>query len=421
MTQPYQLMDPVPGAEPGPGADRDGPHRSGLWATLAGTVALLAVVGVFWPTALKGILLLFLVIIVPMVLFHEWGHYVTARRFGMSVREFFLGFGPRLWSFRRGETEYGIKALFPLGGYVKIVGFGVDEDVRPEEVGRTFRDKPAWQRAIVLVAGSTTHFVTALVLMFVVLVAVGVPAPATTLGAVEKGSAAEDVGLRAGDRLVSVAGVSVRTWDDAQDALRARPGQDVVVRFERGGRVREVTAHLGSVESEGRRIGRLGVVPGERYERVSPLRAVPETFARFGDAVTFFVGALAKTFSPSNLRCLAEQVTGGRCRTDYRFSSPVGIASAAEQSASRGIFTFLWLVISINVFVGFFNLLPLLPLDGGHLFVLALETVATKIRRRPVRIDERVLLPFAIGFLGLMLMLFFSAVYLDITSPVKLR
>lgn len=421
MTQPFQLMDPVPGAEPGSGADADPPGRVGLWTTLAGTVAILVVVGIVWPGALKGIVLLFLVIIVPMVLFHEWGHYVTAKRFGMSVREFFLGFGPRLWSFRRGETEYGLKALFPLGGYVKIVGFGVNDEVRPDEEGRTFRDKPAWQRAIVLVAGSTTHFVTALVLIFVVLVAVGVPGPSTSLGAVEKGSAADGVGLRAGDRLVSVAGTPVRDWEDAQDALRARPGEDVVIRYSRGGRVREATARLGSVKSGGRRIGRLGVVPGEHYERVSPPAAVPETFARFADAVTFFVGALGKTFSPSNLRCLAEQVTGGRCRTDYRFSSPVGIASAAEQSASQGIFTFLWLVVSINVFVGFFNLLPLLPLDGGHLFVLGLETGASKIRRRPVHIDERVLLPFAIGFLGLMLMLFFSAVYLDITNPVKLR
>src|SRR3712207_1986431 len=108
---------------------------------------------------------LFVILLVFAIMLHEFGHFATAKLFGMKVDKFFLGFGPTLWSFQRGETEYGVKAL-PAGGFVRIVGMNAAEEIDPADAGRTFHEQSAWKRAIVLVAGSFTHFVLAAVLVF---------------------------------------------------------------------------------------------------------------------------------------------------------------------------------------------------------------------------------------------------------------
>src|ERR671918_2644796 len=155
---------------------------------------------------LTGILL-FVLGIFLMILAHEAGHFVTARAFGIKVEEFFIGFGPRLWSFRRGETEYGLKAL-PLGGYVRIAGMNPFQEPTPEELPRTFGSKPAWQRAVVIAAGPFTHFVLAFLTFFLWLTLLGLPSRfSPVVGAVEttlngRPSPAAVAGLRAGDEIV---------------------------------------------------------------------------------------------------------------------------------------------------------------------------------------------------------------------------
>src|SRR5437867_6994803 len=117
---------------------------------------------------------LFVVAILVTILIHEAAHFGAAKAFGIKVEEFFVGFGPRLWSFRRGETEYGVKAL-PLGGYVRIAGMNPYQEITPEEYPRTFGAKPPWQRAAVIVAGPATHFVIAFLILLALLAFVGVP------------------------------------------------------------------------------------------------------------------------------------------------------------------------------------------------------------------------------------------------------
>src|SRR2546426_4995759 len=155
--------------------------------------------------------IVFIVAILVVVLVHESGHFFTAKWFGIKVQEFFVGFGPRLWSTRRGETEYGVKAL-PLGGYVRIAGMNPYEEVSPEEYPRTFGAKPAWQRALVIVAGPATHFVVAFLCFALWLGLVGRPVAkdpivaevAQTLdGAV---TPAAHAGLRPGDRDLWITG-----------------------------------------------------------------------------------------------------------------------------------------------------------------------------------------------------------------------
>ena len=182
----------------------------------------------------------FAVGLLASVMIHEWGHFVTARRFGCKVTEFFVGFGTRLWSVRRGETEYGIKAI-PAGGYVKIVGMTDLEPVAEEDKPRAFYSKPAWQRAVTLCAGSFMHLVLGLVLFYVAFAVfgqmksddravLGSVAPCVTSSATATCAAdapqspAVVAGLQPGDQVVSVDGHPVASWEDLTTQIRSRPG-----------------------------------------------------------------------------------------------------------------------------------------------------------------------------------------------------
>src|SRR5262252_1224399 len=171
---------------------------------------------------------IFVVALLGSIMLHEAGHFATAKMFGMKATQFFVGFGRTVWSRRKGETEYGVKAI-PAGGFVKIVGMTELEDVDPADEPRSFRRQPGWQRIIVLAAGSFMHFVLAFVLLFIVAAGIGLEtgSAGTTVGAVEScvpasvtaackpsnpDSPAKKAGIRAGDKIIAVAGVPVRGW-----------------------------------------------------------------------------------------------------------------------------------------------------------------------------------------------------------------
>jgi membrane-associated protease RseP (regulator of RpoE activity) len=367
--------------------------------------------------------LIFAIVVLLVIVAHESGHFFAAKIFGIKVEEFFVGFGPRLWSFRRGETEYGIKAI-PAGGYVRIAGMNPFQEPAPEDLPRTFGAKPPWQRAIVLLAGSFTHFVLALVFLAVFFGAIGLPERfAPRVAAVEKTlegqpSPAADAGLRPGDEFVEVDGRPVRSYQEFVEYTRNRAGRELRLVVERDGQ--RVTVRATPVLSpvDGEVVGRLGVTLtlGNVLERdrANPWVAVGRAAGEVGRMAVGSLKAMGEIFSPSGLARIGRQLFGEEPRAIER--DPAGIVGAARlsgQAVEEGFFDVLFFLFAgFNVFVGILNLLPLPPLDGGHLAVVGIEKVTGK------RVDVRRLVPLTALVAGFLMLFMVSLVYLDVTRPL---
>jgi membrane-associated protease RseP (regulator of RpoE activity) len=363
------------------------------------------------------------------IFLHEGGHFLTAKWFGMKVERFFIGFGPTLWSFRRGETEYGVKLLVPVGGFCKIAGMSPYEDDanfleserrRPGEPApeptppeRQFRNKPAWQRAIVLAAGSVTHFVVGCLLIYVILVAVGTPSPTGTSEVGEVVATVPDssqvaparaAGLQAGDRIVSVDGKPVGSFADLHDSLVGTAGREVPLVYERDGQRHTVTVKPATITRDGQPAAFLGVDSAYATTRLGPLEGVPESLRLFGRLTAMSFAGLGSVFSG-----FADRLAGG----DEGPQGIVGITRTAGYAIESGQFVnFLLLLVQFNIFVGIANLLPIPPLDGGYLAFLAKE----KLTGRPV--DLRKAAPVAALIVVLLVMFTVGVLWLDVTRPV---
>lgn len=358
-------------------------------------------------------IILFVAALLLAIAIHEAGHFATAKWFGMKVERFFIGFGPALWTMKRGETEYGVAAL-PFGGYVRIAGMNPYEVVHPDDRGRVFKAKPAWQQGIVLVAGSFTHFVVAFILAILLLIFVGFPdRPTTTVENVGKGSPAADAGFRDGDRIVAVDGIRLKDWQTIRQYIRSSPGQRVVFLVEREGRGLTLTARLGLANPQDEPVGFLGVGSVFSSKRFGPVSAVAESGRILGRTSVESLKALGKIVSPTTIGRLFSVAAGREERSINDPTSIVGISRAAGESARRdGLSSILAIVVGFNIFIGVANLLPLPPLDGGHLAVLGYETV----RRR--RVDMRKLMPVSVTVVAILLTLFVFSLYLDIVKPL---
>jgi membrane-associated protease RseP (regulator of RpoE activity) len=348
---------------------------------------------------------------------HEFGHFATAKAFGMKVERFFIGFGPPLWSVRKGETEYGIATL-PFGGYVRIAGMNPYEEIHPEDRNRVFKSKPGWQQFIVLVAGSFSHFLVAFLLAAALLGFVGLPRPTTSIESVQAALAdgtrtpAAKAGFRPGDTVVRVDGTIVTEWNQARDLIRAAPGRVLHFVVLRSGREVQLDAQLASTNPEKEKVGFLGV----------STRTVTKTYGAgsFAESAKILGGtswdslkALGSLVSPRTVGRLFSQLTGSAKRTLEDPASIVGVTRAAGDFAGRGRFADLFfLIVGFNIFVGVANMIPLPPLDGGHVAVLGYETV----RRR--RVDMRKLMPVSVAVVAVLVTLFVLSLYLDIVKPL---
>jgi len=354
--------------------------------------------------------LLFVFLILVAIGLHEFGHFITAKKFGMKVDRFFIGFGPPIWSVKRGETEYGL-AWIPAGGYVRIAGMNPFEEVPEEDRGRIFKAKKAWQRAIVLVAGSTMHFIIAFVMLAAMLMTAGVPdGDATrTIHEVEPETPAAAAGFEPGDTIVAVEGTRVQTWDEAREIIRSKPGETVEFTVARDDGETTLRATLQSSNSRGEQVGFLGVAPDLETVTRPPATAVVESAKFIPYASWESLKALGKIVSPSSFAHMFDVLRGKEQRTLEDPASIVGVTRAAGQS---DMINLLYLFIGFNIFIGVANLLPLPPLDGGHLAVLAYE----KIRKREV--DMRKLIPVSATVIALFVGLFVLSLAMDIVAPL---
>ena len=376
--------------------------------------------------------------IVVMIVVHEGAHFVAAKGFGMKATEAFFGFGPRIWSTTRGETEYGVKAI-PLGGYVRIIGMNPFEEVAPEEEGRTYRNSVFWKKSVVVLAGVFSHFVMATVLFVVIFLVwgevatddAGDPIPTLTLSAIAETTPSGEVspsvvaGFREGDILTSYQGVPVTSWGDFVDRVSVDGGATVLIGYDRAGQPSEalttlafreqaviiddevVTDAAGNVVYE--EIGYFGAAP--EIERVNPgvLGVVPAAFGGIAEAVQQSVYGLWRMIV--GFPELIMSVFGGdeEVLSEVRPISPIGLVRLAGPLEST-----LTVLALVNVFVGILNFIPLYPLDGGHFAVALYEKVRGRVP------DIRKLMPVAAVVVVFLITVGLMGVYLDIFKPLQL-
>jgi len=385
---------------------------------------------------------IFVVALLVSVMLHEGGHFVTAKMFGMKVTQFFVGFGQTIWSTRKGETEYGIKAI-PAGGFNKIIGMTELEDVDPADEPRSFRRKPGWQRIIVLAAGSFMHFVLALFLLFVVAAGIGlqgvsgtttvgaivpcVPAPrASVCTAKDPVSPAKKAGLHTGDTILSIAGVPVHnSWSQMGRAIRSlTPGKPATVVVERNGH--RVTLHPTFARFKGKGTF-LGVDEQTVFKPSSPISAVSYAAHEWwtmlkgtGQVAAALPKAIPDLFAKNRARTPGGDVTsvvGAAGVTGQVVEARVGWQVKAD--------LVLLIIASLNIFVGIFNLLPLLPMDGGHIAVVIYERIRAWLARLrgkpdPGPVDYRRLIPVSVGVFALLVGVGLLLIMADIVNPIHI-
>jgi membrane-associated protease RseP (regulator of RpoE activity) len=389
--------------------------------------------------------LIFLVALLVSVMLHEAGHFVVAKRFGMKCTRFFVGFGPTIWSTWRGDTEYGIKAL-PLGGFVKIVGMTSMDDVDPEDEARSFRRAPGWQRVLVLAAGSIMHFLLAAMLIFGLALAIGIENDNTTqLGtvatcvpaseqALENGAAcaggaakspAQLAGLQVGDQVTSFNGIAVANWTELSNAiLKVKPGTPVVLTVERDGH--PVTLHTALTEVPGHG-SYFGIAPTTVFQRQSPLAAVTYVGTGFSQVISGSVSAIAQLPAavPNLFRKDRSSTAAGNVSSVVGAARETGQAVAADVGWKYKVSFVLLLIASLNIFVGVLNMLPLLPMDGGHVAVVIWERIKARFARLlglpdPGMVDYRKLIPLSFSIFLVLVAFSMMLILADIVNPVNI-
>lgn len=362
--------------------------------------------------------LLFVAGLLLSIFLHEVGHFVTARRTGMKATQFFMGFGPRLWSRHKGEVEYGFRAI-PLGAFVRIIGMNGLDEVEPEDEVRAYRNKSFPRQLLVITAGSLMHMIIALALFIGVYAFAGRyddTGSVAVVRAPEASSPAALAGIREGDIVVALGKDKVTTRNELVEAIvEQAPGNAVEVVVQRNGVQEILTTTLASNPMDAN-IAYLGIATSSTgFVKQSLANSFVYGFGDVvrtaGNSVKGVVGALNPMNSVRALRDSGENLA-------TRPTTVVGASQIGGQlGKDEGLKAVLLLLASVNVFVGVFNMFPLLPFDGGHAAIAAYERVRSR-RGERYRADINKMIPLTTIVMGLMGFLLFVGLYLDITQPL---
>jgi regulator of sigma E protease len=333
-----------------------------------------------------------------LIIIHEFGHFLFAKLFGVGVLTFSVGFGPKLWVKKKGETEYALSA-FPLGGYVKMVGEDPDEEVQQADIAKSFSHKTLWQRIAIVAAGPGFNLLLAVLLLMIVFVFYGVPVLSTQVGAVEAGSPAERAGLTKGDRIVAVNGQPVTEWEELSKAIKESGGKPLQLQVRRA--AQEVVVTVEPTKKEARTIF------GEKREDWM-IGIGSQVSIEKGNPGLAIVKAVQQTYDYSKLTLVAlYKMISGEV-SPRNLGGPILIAQMAGQQAQEGLGSFLGFLAILSINLGVLNLLPIPVLDGGHLLFFLVEAVIGK----PVAVRHREVAQQVGIFLLMLLMIY--AFYNDI-------
>ncbi|NMD42578.1 MAG: RIP metalloprotease RseP [Firmicutes bacterium] len=316
-----------------------------------------------------------------LILFHELGHFIAARAVGIEVLELGIGFGPKIFGWRKDNTAYSLR-LLPLGGFCRMLGEGPGESGKPG----SFSQQPPLHRALVLTAGPLMNLLLSLLLFFLIFFFfIGVQQlESTVIGAVLPETPAAEAGLQEGDRLISINGESVERWMDVVGAIEKVPGAEVALQIKRNGELKSFV--LTATADEGGS-GKIGISP--QLQKYRFFGAWGTSFERFG----MIVASIFQVF------------TG---QVPFDVAGPVGIVIIIGEEARTGFVNLLWLTGLISISLGLINLLPIPALDGGRLLFLLVEV----LRGRPLDPEKEGLIHF-IGF-ALLLLLILVVTYNDL-------
>ncbi len=364
--------------------------------------------------------LVFAIGLLVSIFLHELGHFLTAKWTGMKATQFFIFMGPKLFSFRRGETEYGVRA-YPVGAFVRIIGMNNLDEVAPEDESRAYRNKSFPRRLLVITAGSLMHVLIAIALLFGVYAIKGTRVAGTqvTIDRVLVDGAAAKAGVKPDSVVVSIDGLAPTTPAQFTEVIRAHhPGDEVKLLLrDQAGAATTYSVVLGEAPCRPG-IGFLGVNSGVDvfWQSTSLATAATRSVTDLGHIMWGSVGGVVKVANPKNI---LDHLTDSCADPNTQPSTLVGATRfSSEIGSDAGFGGILLALAGLNVFIGLFNMIPLLPFDGGHAAMAVYERLRSK-PGKPYHADVRKLIPVSMATIAFLGFLFFAALYLDIARPVR--
>jgi len=335
-----------------------------------------------------------IIVLGVLVFVHELGHFVFAKKLGVGVLTFSLGFGPRLVGRKWGETEYQI-SVFPLGGFVKLVGENPGEEIKEEDRGRSFSAQPVWKRFLIVSAGPFFNFVLAIV-FFSAINIFGVPYVPSKIGDISPESPAAQAGLKKGDLIVSIDGEAVSKWDDLSRIIRSSQGKELQLKIKRDSetldlKVTPKSSTQKNLFGEEVQIFVIGITPTDELlvQKVGPFEAIGKGLSQTWFGIKLTVVSIIKVIE----RVIPAKTIGG----------PIMIAQLAGEQAKRGIISLILFTAILSINLGVINLFPIPVLDGGHFVFLALEAIL----RKPISI-KKMEIAQQVGLILIILLMLFA-------------